>query len=79
MGQQISYLTVIVVHSTMDLMHHNHCQITTIYIVTAEHTLSLLKHSNQDVAQLEHAWCDNILLNASICNTVRLLLYSCLI
>ena len=30
MGQQISYLTVIVVHSTMHLMDHNHCQITTI-------------------------------------------------
>ena len=30
MGQQISYLTVIVVHSTVHLMHHNHCQITTI-------------------------------------------------
>ena len=30
MGQQISYLKVIVVHSTMHLMHHNHCQITTI-------------------------------------------------
>ena len=29
MGQQSSYLTVIVVHSTMHLMHHNHCQITT--------------------------------------------------
>ena len=27
MGQQNSYLTVIVVHSTMHLMHHNHCQI----------------------------------------------------
>ena len=32
MGQQISYLTVIVVHSTMHLMHHNHCQITTMYM-----------------------------------------------
>ena len=29
MGQQISYLTVIVVHSTMHLRHHNHCQVTT--------------------------------------------------
>ena len=35
MGQQISYLTVIVVHSTMQLMHHNHCQITTIYVCTS--------------------------------------------
>ena len=30
MVQQNSYLTVIVVHSTMHLMHHNHCQITII-------------------------------------------------
>ena len=30
MGQQISYLTVIMVHSTMHLMHPNHCQITTV-------------------------------------------------
>ena len=36
MGQQISYLTVIVVHSTMHLMHHNHCQITTLCIVDCE-------------------------------------------
>ena len=36
MGQQISYLTVIVVHSTMHLMHHNHCLITTNY--TGTHT-----------------------------------------
>ena len=28
-GPTNSYLTVIVVHSTMHLMHHNHCQITT--------------------------------------------------
>ena len=35
MGQQISYVTVIVVHSTMHLMQpwrDNHCQITTSYI-----------------------------------------------
>ena len=32
MDQQISYLTVIVVHSTMHLMHHNHCQITTMCV-----------------------------------------------
>ena len=34
MGQQISYLTVIVVHSTMHLMHHNHCQRTTICVLS---------------------------------------------
>ena len=33
MGQQISYLTVIVVHSTMHVMHHKHCQITIIIIL----------------------------------------------
>ena len=32
MGQQNSHLTVIVVHSTMHLMHHNHCQITVICV-----------------------------------------------
>ena len=37
MGQQISYLTVIVVHSTMHLMHHNHCQITTIILYKCMH------------------------------------------
>ena len=31
-GQQISFLTVIVVHLTMHLMHHNHCQITTMCV-----------------------------------------------
>ena len=31
MDQQISYLTVIVVHSTMHLMHHNHCQMLLLY------------------------------------------------
>ena len=33
MDQQNSYLTVIVVHSTIHLMHHNHCQITISYII----------------------------------------------
>ena len=32
MGQQNGYLKVIVVHSTMHLMHHNHCQITITYL-----------------------------------------------
>ena len=32
-GLQNSYLTVIVVHSTMHLMHHNHCQITSIKFI----------------------------------------------
>ena len=36
MGQQISYLTVIVEHSTVHLMHHNHCQITTINFILLE-------------------------------------------
>ena len=43
MGQQISSLTVIVVHSTMHLMHHNHCQITTIYIHVQFSYLQIIK------------------------------------
>ena len=33
MGQQIIYLTVIVVHSTMHLMHHNHALSDNYYLI----------------------------------------------
>ena len=32
MGQQNCYLTVIVMHSSMHIMHHNDCQITMVYV-----------------------------------------------
>ena len=47
MGQQNSYPTVIVVHSTMHLMHHNHCQITIIYSGTSENGHTVLNTRTQ--------------------------------
>ena len=62
MGQQISYLTVIVVHSTMHLMHHNHCQITTIYYTADGHVAARLARSMPSAfvracARAAHAQC----------------------
>ena len=68
MGQQISYLTVIVVHSTMHLMHHNHCQI--IYLHDPERTAwqcmvamqSSLGHTTILSSKVQHfIWSFNVI------------------
>ena len=67
MGQQNSYLTAIVVHSTMHLMHHNHCQITIMYISS--------KHMHKCVChRRKHSYFQLTTLLERLRNTILILL-----